>query len=81
MKLDTGLFTLAKAKTHALSIDVSRDGSHFVVLSGDRRVRVFAFLSGRLTRTYDESLEVGGPRLGRPRRAQAAPGALVKLQG
>ncbi len=62
MKLDTGLFTLAKAKTHALSIDVSRDGSHFVVLSADRRVRVLALRSGKLIRTYDESLEVRAQR-------------------
>ena len=35
-KLDTDLYALAKAKAHALSLDVSKDGSKFVVFSSDR---------------------------------------------
>lgn len=34
-KLDTDLYALAKAKTSAHSIDVSRDGSKFVTFSAD----------------------------------------------
>ena len=37
-KLDTDLYTLAKAKTVAHSLDVSRDGSQFLVFSFDRYV-------------------------------------------
>ncbi len=35
-KLDTDLYALAKAKAVALSLDVSRDGSQFVIFSSDR---------------------------------------------
>ena len=35
-KLDTDLYTLAKARAIACSLDVSRDGSQFVVFSSDR---------------------------------------------
>lgn len=57
-KMDTDLYALAKAKTHAVSLDVSRDGSQFVMFCADRRVRVFNFSTGKLRRCYDESLEV-----------------------
>lgn len=56
MKLDTDLFSLAKAKTTSKSLEVSKDGSQFATFSTDRRVRVFRFQSGKLRRTYDESL-------------------------
>lgn len=35
-KLDTDLYALAKAKTTAQSLEVSRDGSQFVTFSPDR---------------------------------------------
>eukprot|EP00898_Chlorokybus_atmophyticus_P009121 jgi/Chlat1/920/Chrsp108S01359 len=57
-KLDTDLFALAKAKTHATALEVSADGRQFATVSPDRRVRVFIFGTGKLRRTYDESLEV-----------------------
>jgi peptidylprolyl isomerase domain and WD repeat-containing protein 1 len=56
-KLDTDLYALAKAKTLAASLDVSRDGSQFAMFCADRRVRVFSFASGKLRRSYDESPE------------------------
>ncbi|GFR48933.1 hypothetical protein Agub_g10939, partial [Astrephomene gubernaculifera] len=56
-KLDTDLFELAKARTTAKSLEVSRDGQQFAAVCGDRRVRVFKFGSGKLRRVYDESLE------------------------
>ena len=37
---------------------VSTDGKQFVTTSPDRRIRVFWFATGKLRRTYDESLEV-----------------------
>ncbi|KAK9828550.1 hypothetical protein WJX72_000712 [[Myrmecia] bisecta] len=55
-KLDTDLYALAKAKATALSLDVTRDGSQFVVFSSDKRVRVFRFATGKLRRSYDESI-------------------------
>eukprot|EP00878_Enallax_costatus_P002186 GHUV01002357.1.p1 GENE.GHUV01002357.1~~GHUV01002357.1.p1 ORF type:complete len:625 (+),score=138.92 GHUV01002357.1:201-2075(+) len=57
MKLDTDLFALAKAKTAARSLDVSKDGSQFVMFCADGRVRVWKFATGKLRRTYDESME------------------------
>ncbi|GLJ43882.1 hypothetical protein SUGI_0914730 [Cryptomeria japonica] len=57
-KTDTNLYDLAKAKTTVSALEVSSDGKQFVTTSPDRRVRVFWFLSGKLRRTYDESLEV-----------------------
>lgn len=56
-KLDTDLYCLAKAKTHARSLEVSKDGQQFAMVCADSRVRVFNLPSGRLRRTYDESLE------------------------
>ena len=35
-KLDTDLYALAKAKTMAASLDVSRDGSQFAMFCADR---------------------------------------------
>ena len=41
-----------------MSISVSSDGSHFATYSfPDRKIRVFDFATGKLHRTYDESLE------------------------
>lgn len=37
---------------------VSSDGKQFVTTSPDRRIRVFWVATGKLRRTYDESLEV-----------------------
>lgn len=33
------------------------DGSKFATISTDRKVRVFRFATGKLSRTFDESLE------------------------
>lgn len=56
-KLDTDLYSLAKAKTKALSIEVSTDGEQFSAMGPDRRVRVFRFATGKLRYVIDESLE------------------------
>lgn len=56
-KLDTDLFEFAKNKTYPCGLAVSPDGKKFATLSGDRRVRVFHFLTGKLYRVFDETLQ------------------------
>ncbi|EEC84023.1 hypothetical protein OsI_30243 [Oryza sativa Indica Group] len=58
LKTDTNLFEIAKCKTSVSAIEMSNDGTQFVVTSPDRRIRVFWFKTGKLRRVYDESLEV-----------------------
>ncbi|XP_006279395.2 peptidyl-prolyl cis-trans isomerase CYP71 [Capsella rubella] len=58
LKSDTNLFEIAKCKTTISAIEVSPDGRQFSVTSPDRRIRVFWFITGKLRRVYDESLEV-----------------------
>lgn len=57
LKSDSDLYALAKAKTKALSIEVSPDGRRFAVCCLDCRVRVFDFRTGKMLRCYDESPE------------------------
>lgn len=54
-KLDTDLFEFAKNKSHALSLTVAPDGKTFVAFSSDKKVRVFKFLTAKLTCVIDES--------------------------
>jgi peptidylprolyl isomerase domain and WD repeat-containing protein 1 len=56
-KSETDLYGLAKLKTAPLSITVSPDGSRFLIISRDRRLRMFDFASAKITRTFDESLQ------------------------
>jgi len=56
-KLDTDLYCMAKAKTKALTMEVSADGEQFTTTGPDRRVRVFRFATGKLRHVIDESLE------------------------
>ena len=56
-KLDTDLYALAKAKTKALTLEVSPDGEQFTTTGPDMKVRVFRFSSGKLRYVIDESLE------------------------
>ena len=39
---------------------ITFEKQHQIVLFTDRRVRVFRFATGKLTRTYDESIEAAG---------------------
>ncbi|KAL2756337.1 hypothetical protein ACRALDRAFT_1056895, partial [Sodiomyces alcalophilus JCM 7366] len=58
-KASTNLFDFRKAKTVPTSLTISPDGKQFVAFSQpDRKIRVFDFASGKLYRTYDESLQV-----------------------
>jgi WD40 repeat protein len=45
---------------------VSKDGSQFVIFAADGRVRVWRFATGKLSRSYDESLEVRVTRVKGP---------------
>ncbi|KAI0789736.1 peptidyl-prolyl cis-trans isomerase [Abortiporus biennis] len=56
-KSETDLYEFKKSKSTPTCITLSPDSSHFVTFSlPDRQVRIFAFLSGKMTRKYDESL-------------------------
>ena len=57
IKSNTSLFEFKKAKSVPSSITISPSGEQFATFSfSDRKVRVFAFASGKLYRTYDESI-------------------------
>ncbi|KAL8770942.1 MAG: hypothetical protein Q9194_005035 [Teloschistes cf. exilis] len=56
-KSSTDLFAFKKAKSSPTSITISPSGTQFATISfPDRRIRVFDFASGKLYRTYDESV-------------------------
>lgn len=57
MKSSTNLFEFKKAKSVPSSLTISPTGQQFATMSfPDRKVRVFDFPTGKLYRTYDESL-------------------------
>ncbi|CDS12023.1 hypothetical protein LRAMOSA04218 [Lichtheimia ramosa] len=59
MKSETDLYEFRKNKSVPTSITFSQDGRQFVTMSfPDRQVRVFKFLSGKLFRKYDESIQI-----------------------
>ncbi|KAI9739755.1 MAG: hypothetical protein M1834_006475 [Cirrosporium novae-zelandiae] len=56
-KSSTNLFDFKKSKSLPTSITISPSGTHFATFSfPDRKVRIFDFVSGKLHRTYDESI-------------------------
>lgn len=58
-KSSTSLFEFKKAKSVPTSLTLSPSGAQFATLSfPDRKVRVFDFPTGKLYRTYDESLQI-----------------------
>ncbi|ELR20633.1 CYP, putative, partial [Acanthamoeba castellanii str. Neff] len=57
-KTDTDLYEFAKCKTLPVSLEFSPDGRLFATMSHDRQVRIFRFLTGKVSRTYNESLSV-----------------------
>ncbi|XP_046970455.1 peptidylprolyl isomerase domain and WD repeat-containing protein 1 isoform X1 [Vanessa cardui] len=56
-KLDTDLFDFVKSKTYPTSLDFSPDGKKMASISLDRKVRVFHFLTGKLHKVIDETLQ------------------------
>jgi peptidylprolyl isomerase domain and WD repeat-containing protein 1 len=58
IKSSTNLFDFKKAKSAPCTIAISPSGHQFATISfPDRKVRVFDFASGKLYRSYDESIE------------------------
>ncbi|KAI9890216.1 MAG: hypothetical protein M1814_004378 [Vezdaea aestivalis] len=58
LKSATSLFEFKKAKSVPTSLIISPDGKYFATFSfPDRKIRVFDFATGKLYRTYDESIE------------------------
>ncbi|KAF2474771.1 peptidyl-prolyl cis-trans isomeras-like protein [Lindgomyces ingoldianus] len=57
MKSSTNLFEFKKSKSVPSSLTISPTGKQFATFSfPDRKIRVFDFASGKLYRTYDESI-------------------------
>ncbi|XP_026320592.1 peptidylprolyl isomerase domain and WD repeat-containing protein 1 isoform X2 [Hyposmocoma kahamanoa] len=56
-KLDTDLFDFVKNKTYPTALAFSPDGKKMASISLDRKVRVFNFVSGKLRKVLDESLQ------------------------
>ncbi|KAK6538103.1 Peptidylprolyl isomerase domain and WD repeat containing protein 1 [Orbilia ellipsospora] len=58
LKSSTNLFEFKKSKSAPTSLTISPTGTQFATFSlPDRQIRVFDFASGKLLRTYDESIE------------------------
>ncbi|KAH8104727.1 hypothetical protein BXZ70DRAFT_611890 [Cristinia sonorae] len=56
-KNQTDLYEFKKSKSIPTCITLSPDSSAFVTFSlPDRQIRIFSFISGKMTRRYDESL-------------------------
>lgn len=59
MKSQTDLYEFRKRKSVPTCLNFSPDGLSFVTMSfPDRQVRLFKFLTGKMYREYDESLQV-----------------------
>ncbi|XP_065904172.1 peptidylprolyl isomerase domain and WD repeat-containing protein 1-like [Dysidea avara] len=57
-KTDTDLYEFAKHKVTPTSIIFSPDGKLFAIMATDGKIRVFRFLTGKLYRVFDESIQV-----------------------
>ncbi|OAL06540.1 peptidyl-prolyl cis-trans isomeras-like protein [Phaeosphaeriaceae sp. SRC1lsM3a] len=58
LKSSTNLFEFKKSKCVPASITISPTGKQFATYSfPDRKIRIFEFATGKLYRTYDESIE------------------------
>ncbi|PIK48409.1 putative peptidylprolyl isomerase domain and WD repeat-containing protein 1-like [Apostichopus japonicus] len=56
-KTDTDLYEFVKCKTVPTGLSVSPNGKQFSTISKDRKIRTFRFLTGKLTKVFDESLK------------------------
>lgn len=56
-KLDTDLYDFVKNKTSPTSLAFSPDGLKMATIGLDRKVRIFHFLTGKLKKVLDESLQ------------------------
>lgn len=57
-KMDTDLYEFVKHKTVPLRLTFSPNGKTFAIMSSDRKVRLFHFLTGKLYLVFDESLQL-----------------------
>lgn len=73
-KSSTNLFEFKKSKCTPATLTISPTGTHFATTSfPDRKIRIFDFATGKLHRTYDESLQT-------IEEMQQAGTALLKLE-
>ncbi|ODM89522.1 Peptidylprolyl isomerase domain and WD repeat-containing protein 1 [Orchesella cincta] len=56
-KLDTDLFLFVKDNVNVLSLTISPNGRLFAAAGANRKIYVFKFLTGKLMRIFDESLQ------------------------
>ncbi|GAB1604656.1 uncharacterized protein LOC115226510 [Argonauta hians] len=56
-KTDTDLYDFMKCKCLPLDFSFSPNGKLMAALATDRKVRIFKFLTGKLSRVFDETLE------------------------
>ncbi|XP_054764435.1 peptidylprolyl isomerase domain and WD repeat-containing protein 1-like isoform X1 [Lytechinus pictus] len=56
-KTDTDLYEFVKCKTVPTSVNFSPDGKLVATIAKDRKIRIFRFLTGKLTKVLDESLK------------------------
>lgn len=56
-KLDTDLYEFAKEKTYPTNFAFSPNGQLLAATALDRKVRVYKFATGKLSRVFDESLK------------------------
>lgn len=57
-KMDTNLFDLLRNKVQSYCLSMNQQGSLFAVVGSDRKIRIFDFTTGKISRIYDESIEV-----------------------
>lgn len=58
LKTETDLYEFAKLKVQVFSLTISPNGKYFVTLSSDRQVRLFRCKRGKISKQFDESIEV-----------------------
>jgi peptidylprolyl isomerase domain and WD repeat-containing protein 1 len=56
-KAETDLYSLSQNKLTCLSLSVSSNGKYMAIMSKDKVIRIFTFLTGKIFKTYNESLK------------------------
>ena len=56
-KMETDLYEFVKLKTIIINIAFNKSGKKMAILSKDRKIRIFDFLTGKIINTIDESLD------------------------
>lgn len=56
-KMETDLYEFVKVKTIIINIAFNKSGKKMAILSKDRKIRLFDFLTGKIINTIDESLD------------------------